>query len=325
MRALVRDRYGPPDVLALEDVPEPRPGAGEVLIEVTASSLNAGDHYVLRGEPYPLRLMTGLLRPKTRGMGQDVAGVVVEVGADVTAFAEGDRVFGEALLGATWADRAAVAASTLARVPDGVPLATAAVVPVAGLTALQAVRDRGRVRAGQRVLVNGASGGVGTFVVQIAKAYGAHVTGVCGPSNVELVRALGADDVIDYSVDDFTEGATPYDVLLDIAGNRRFADVRRVLPKGGTYVGIGGPAGKWFRALFRMVGTTLAAKTSGRRAVFFVSEPNADDLATLAALLADGALQPAVSATLDLADVPEGLRRIAGGHTRGKIAVRVRD
>ena len=238
MKAIVHDRYGPPGVLRYTDVDEPVPSAGEVLVRVQAAAVNARDWHTMRGDPYLARLAFGLRRPRVRILGTDFAGRVEAVGPGVTRFGPGDEVYGEAP--AAFAEYVAVPADRLDVKPAGPDFGPAAAIPLAGNTALMGLRDAAAVRAGQRVLINGASGGVGTFAVQLARSFGADVTGVCSTRNAGLVRSLGADHVIDYTIEDFSRGAAHYDVVLDLVGNRTLTDLRRALTPTGTLVLSGG-------------------------------------------------------------------------------------
>src|SRR5215212_2912381 len=267
MKAIVRDRFGPPDVLRLEEVDVPEVGDDDVLVRVRASSINRADWYDVTGTPWVARPMMGVRRPKSREVGGDLAGTVEAVGKDVADLQPGDEVFGGG--GGSYAEYA-LTRPGLARKPANVTFEEAAAVPVAGLTALQALRDHGQVQPGQRVLVNGASGGVGTFAVQIAKALGAEVTAVCNTRNVEQARSLGADRVIDYTREDFTRVGERYDVILDIAGSKPWSRCRRVMNPHATLVIIGGPKGRLMGPLGHIGRTKLAAWRGSQKAVFFV-------------------------------------------------------
>ena len=319
MKAIVRSEYGGPEVLRLEEVAPPTPGEGEVLVRVRAAALNPLDRHTTRGEPYLLRLGMGLGRPKERGLGVDLAGTVESVGAGVERWRPGDEVFGAGKY--ALAERACARADRLAPKPARIGFEEAAAIPVAGLTALQGLRDRGRLQAGQRVLVVGAAGGVGTFAVQIAKALGADVTGVCGPTKVETVRSLGADAVIDYTREDFTRGGGRYDLILDVAGTRTLRAGRRALTPRGTYVVVGGPAGRWLRGPDRFLHALLLSLVVRQRILPFVSVAKPEDLATLAGLVDSGRLRPLVDRTYPLAATADALRRLEDGHSRGKLVV----
>jgi NADPH:quinone reductase-like Zn-dependent oxidoreductase len=316
MKALVRNRYGGPDVVRVEKVEKPSLEDDRVLVRVRASSINKADWYGLLGSPKLFRpMMGGVRRPKSRVLGTDFAGVVEAVGKEVRGFAVGDEVFG----GRDGAYAEYVAAKTLAHKPANVSFEAAGTMGIAGLTALQAVRDHGELQAGERVLVNGASGGVGTLTVQIAKALGAHVTAVCSSRNVEQARALGADKVIDYTLEDFTRTADRYDLVLDVAGSRSWREVRRVLAPGGRVVVVGAPSGTPF--LGPLAHIAAMKITSLGKARFFVAKFLDADLRTLAELLESGAITPVIDRTYDLDHAAEALREFGQGHVRGKLVL----
>jgi NADPH:quinone reductase-like Zn-dependent oxidoreductase len=321
MKAIVGERYGRPDVLELRDVEPPEPADDEVLVRVHASSVNPSDWYAATGF-LPARIGNGLRRPKTTAGGSDVAGRVESVGAAVTTIRPGDEVFGTA--GGAWAEYACAREARLAAKPPGVSFAEAAAVPIAGSTALQALRDHGRVEPGQKVLVNGASGGVGTYAVQLAKSLGAQVTAVCSTRNVELARSLGADRVVDYMREDFTRIGERHDLLLDIAGSRPLGALRRVLARDATVVVIGGPL--TYRRLGPLphIGATLLASKLRRGTVrFFVAKIQPDDLAHLGSLLEAGTIRSVIDRTYPLEQLPDALAYLGEGHARGKIVVTV--
>jgi NADPH:quinone reductase-like Zn-dependent oxidoreductase len=315
MHAIVRSQYGTPEVLTLRTVPRPAPAADEVLVQVHGSSVNFGDWVMLTGRPYLARLMTGLFRPKRAGFGLDVAGVVQAVGADVVAVKPGDAVFGEAA--DTHAEWVCVPEGRLALKPAGVTFEQAATLPVAGVTALQGLRDRAGVQPGQRVLVNGASGGVGSFAVQIAKALGAEVTAVCSGRNAAWVRALGADTVVDYSEADFTQTSVRYDVIFDLVGSASVAACRRILQPSGVYISSVGRLGRVLKAL-------AASVLPGPKVALFAAMPSPADLAALAALVESGSVTPAIDQRYRLDEVPEALRRQGAGHAQGKSVISMR-
>ena len=282
MRAVVRDRYGSPDILRLAEVPKPAPGEGEVLVRVRAASANAGDWRILRAAPFLIRLGGyGLLTPKHRILGQDVAGQVAAVGAGVTQYRQGDEVFGESPDCGAFAEYVCAPAARLAPKPTNLSFEQAAAVPMAAVTALRGLRLVGPLQPGQRVLVNGASGGVGTFAVQIAKALGADVTGVCSTRNMELVRSIGADRVIDYTREDFTRDEQAYDLILNAAAYRSIFDCRRALRPGGTYIHIGGSTARMFEVL--LLGP-LASRGRDGKFRFLASETTTEDLVFLTEL-----------------------------------------
>jgi NADPH:quinone reductase-like Zn-dependent oxidoreductase len=318
MKAVLHPRYGA-DALELRDVDVPPIQDHQVLVRVHASSVNPAEWYRVHG-PVFVRFAMGLRRPKSPGLGADLAGVVEAVGKDVTEFQAGDEVFGTS--GASWAEYAASREPRLVRKPANVSFEEAAAVPVAALTALQAVRDHGRVEPGQKVLINGASGGVGTYAVQIAKAFGAEVTGVCSTRNVELVQSLGADDVVDYTGDDFTRRGDRYDVMLDVAGSRSYSEIRRVLTPKATIVLVGAPmSAKGLGPLKHLIGTRVAAIGRGHKLVSFVAKIEKDDLALMADLLADGKVRSVIDRRYALSEIADALRYLGTTHARGKIVL----
>jgi len=322
MRAAVAHRYGNADVLAVEDLPVPTPGDGELLVHVEGSSLNALDWHFLTGTPYLIRPSNGLRRPKRTIPGADVAGTVVATGPGVTEFRPGDAVFGECK-GGGCAPYLTVDATNVVSKPANVSFEAAGATPVAGLTALQGLRTHGSVQPGERVLINGAAGGVGTFAVQIAKALGADVTAVCSSGNVDLVRSLGADTVIDYTTDDFVDGGSRFDVMLDNVGNRTPADCLAVLRPGARFVAISGPkTNRWLGPVPHIVRTALAFLRADPSFHQFVASPVEADLTFLGELLAGGSITPAIDRVIGLDDVADGLTEISTGHTKAKIAVR---
>ncbi|HET6857980.1 MAG TPA: NAD(P)-dependent alcohol dehydrogenase [Streptomyces sp.] len=324
MKAIVHDVYGPPEVLRLEEIAQPVPGRGEVLIEVGAASVDPGVWHLMAGRPYLLRAVGfGLRAPKTRVRGTDVAGRVEAVGPDVTRFRPGDEVYGSGR--GTFAAYACAKEDSLALKPANLDFEQAAAIPVSACTALQALRDGGRLTPGRRVLIIGASGGVGTFAVQLAKALGAHVTGVCSTANTELVRSLGADEVVDYTKEDPTDGAHRYDLVLDTGGNRPLARLRRALTPRGTLVIVGGEGGgKWIGGTNRELGAVLLSPFVGHRLRGLVATQRHSDLTFLKELVEAGSVTPVIDRTYPLADVPAAIRHLREGHPRGKIAVSVR-
>ena len=320
MKAMVYQRYGAPDVLALRDVDVPVARDDEVLVRVRASSVNPYDWHFVTGRPYLVRTTSGLLRPKAMIPGADLAGEVVAVGGKVSRFRPGGTVFG---LGArAYAEYVTVRQDLLAPKPANLTFEQAAAVPLAGLTALQGLRARGRLAAGQQVLVNGASGGVGTFAVQIAKAFGAEVTGVCRSRHVELIRSLGADHVIDYTRADFVQSGQRYDLILDIAGNRSLADRQRALSQTGTLVVIGGPKhNRWVGPMGDLLTVLVAGRFSRQRLVGMLTKTSQADLDTLRDLIEAGAVTPVVECTYPLLELPQALQRVGEGHSSGKIVI----
>jgi NADPH:quinone reductase-like Zn-dependent oxidoreductase len=323
MKAIRYYRFGSPDVLRLQDVDKPAIGGNEVLVRVRAASLNPLDLYYLHGLPYIARMQVGLTRPTAHGLGFDLAGTVEMVGRNATSFQPGDEIFGGG--SQTLAEYLSVGddAAVLGK-PAGLTFEQAAAVPVSALTALQALRDKARVRPGHKVLVNGAAGGVGPFAVQIAKAFGAEVTGVCSTKNVAMVAALGADHVIDYTREDFTRTGRHYDVLLDIAGSRKLSECRRVLAPGGVLVGIGAPSkGRWIGPMRRPVKMLVAAPVVSQKMTFFMAQQNKDDLAVLRELLETGQVTPVIDRTYPLSEVPAAIRYLETGHARGKVVITI--
>lgn len=322
MRAAVQHRYGPPSVLEVREVGIPSPGRGDVLVRVRAASVHPGDYFVMTGEPYVVRLVFGLRRPRHGIPGRDLAGAVAAVGEGVTALRPGDEVFGWSTTG-TLAEYACVPADHLVSVPANVSVVDAAAVPTSALTALQALRRIADVRPGQKVLVTGASGGVGSFAVQIAKALGAEVTGVCSAGNVELVRSLGADHVVDYTTTDFTCGEKRYDVILDNVEAQPLAAVRRALTSTGVLIPNSGRGGRWLGPLLRIVRARLLSLFTRQRLRPFTSVEKREDLLALADLIATGQVMPVLDRTYPLDDAAGALRHLASGHTRGKVVVTV--
>ncbi|MER6378057.1 NAD(P)-dependent alcohol dehydrogenase [Streptomyces mirabilis] len=324
MKAIVHNNYGPPEVLRLEEVAKPAtPGSGEVLLRVHASAVDPGVWHVTAGLPYLIRATPyGLRGSKPRVRGMDAAGVVETVGPGVTRFRPGDEVYGTC--DGAFAEYACAKQDRLAPKPSGLDFTAAAAIPVSGCTALQALRDAGRVRAEQRVLVIGASGGVGSFAVQLAKAFGTHVTGVCSTAGTDMVRSLGADEVIDYTREDPTDGTRRYDLVLDIAGNRPLHRLRRALTPRGTLVIVGGEGGgKWTGGIGRTPRALMLSPFVGQRLLGLVSTQKHDDLRLLADLVEAGSVKPVVHRTYPLADVPEAIRYLRDGQARGKITIRV--
>ena len=320
MKAVVYHNYGSPDVLKCEEIEKPTAGDNEVLIKVRAASVNPLDWHFMRGTPYVVRIMAGLLKPKVTRLGVDVAGQVEAVGRNVTQFKPGDEVFG-ACRGA-FAEYACTAESALVMKPDNVTFEQAASVQVAALTALQGLRDKGRIQAGQKVLINGAAGGVGTFAVQIAKSFGAEVTGVCSTRNVDMVRSIGADRVIDYTQEDFTKTGQRYDLILDCVGNHSLLTCRRFLTPKGIHVGVGGPSGPWMiGALARAIIGPVLSRLVGQKFVTFMARSSKEDLAIIRELMTTGTVTPVIDKRYSLSEVPEAIRYLEKGHARGKIVI----
>ncbi|MHA5052523.1 NAD(P)-dependent alcohol dehydrogenase [Streptomyces sp. SD15] len=325
MKAIAQDRYGSPDVLELRDVDTPVPADGEVLVRVHAVSVNAYDWHFMRGHPYLARLSFGARRPKTPIRGRDFAGRVEAVGENVKRLRPGDEVFGEA--DGAFAEYVSASQDAVDTKPANLSFEQAAALPLAGNTALLGLRDLGRVREGQRVLVNGASGGVGTFAVQMAKAYGADVTGVCSTRNVELVESLGADRVIDYTQEDFTRDGQRYDVVFDLVANRSLTDLRRALTPTGTLLLSGGGVSDG-GSLLGPVGLTLKGQALsrfvGQRLLSFFAQPSAEKLTALRELVESGQVTPVIDRTYgSLGETPEAIRYLEVEHARAKVVVTV--
>lgn len=323
MKAIVQRTYGPPrDALRLEDVADPVPGSNEVVIRVRTAGVNALDWHLVTGEPRIMRLAgLGLRRPKNVGVGRDVAGIVESVGPDATRFQPGDEVLG--WCNGAFAELALTQEDSLVAKPAAATFEQAASVPVAGITALQGLRDRGELQPGQHVLITGASGGVGTFAVQIAKHRGAEVTAVCSTRNVELVRALGADHVIDYIHQDATAMGRRYDVILDLAGRPPLRGCRRSLVPGGRLVLASGEGGRLLGPLDRVAGGLLFGLVGRWTLRVFEAKETREDTQALADLLAEGAITPRLDRTYSLADVPEAVEYLRQGHTQGKVIIAV--
>jgi len=321
MRAAVYTRYGPPDVVQIRDVEKPVPKDEEVLIKVRAASVNPADWRLLRGVPYILRMLFGLRKPSITHPGRpgvDVAGQVEAVGRTVTQFKPGDEVFGSCC--GAFAEYACASESKLAMKPHKVTFEQAASVPVAALTALQGLRDKGHIQPGQKVLINGAAGGVGTFAVQIAKWFGAEVTGVCSTRNVEMVRAIGADRVIDYTQEDFTKSGQRYDLILDNVGNHSLSACRRVLNRKGILVIAGGPR-KGGIVLIRGFKALVLSRFVSHRMLLFIARINATDLTTMGELMEAGKVTPVIDKRYRLSEVPAAIRYLEEGHARGKVVI----
>lgn len=325
MKAIVQDQYGPApeDVLRLADVARPRIGDDEILLRVRAASVDRGTWHVMAGLPYPVRLAGfGLRAPKAHNPGRSVAGIVESVGREVTEFKPGDEVYGTC--DGSFAEYVRARAGRLAAKPANLSFEQAAAVPVSGLAALQAVRDRAQVQPGQKVLVIGASGGVGTFAVQIAKAFGAEVTGVCSTAKTDLVRSIGADHVIDYTQEDFADGDHRYDAIVDIGGNRPLSHLRRALTPGGTLVIVGGETdGRWLGGTDRQLRAQLLSPLVSQKLGTFIASENADDLKVLRDLVEAGKVAPAIDRTYPLGETPAAIRYVQDGRARGKVVIAV--
>ncbi|GMR17494.1 MAG: NAD(P)-dependent alcohol dehydrogenase [Gammaproteobacteria bacterium] len=320
MKAIVYRCYGSPDVLKFEDIARPTAADDEVLVKVHAAAVNPLDWHYMRGSPYIMRLMSGLGAPSDTSMGVDFAGTVEAVGKNVKRFRPGDEVFGGR--GGAFAEYLTIPEDrALALKPANMTFAQAAAVPIAAVTALQALRDMGKLQPGQKVLINGASGGVGTFAVQIAKAMGAEVTGVCSTRNLEMVRSIGADHVIDYTQEDYTRSGLRYDLIIDNVGNHSLLANRQVLGPEGIMVVIGGPKGNWMGPLMSVFSAPLLSPFVGQEFITFVAELRNSDLENLADLMQAGLVTPVIDRRYRLSEVPEAIRYSEEGHARGKIVV----
>ncbi len=320
MKAAVYSRYGPPDVVQIKDIEKPVPKDNEVLIRVRAASVNPADWHFMRGTPYLVRIIAGLRKPKITRLGVDVAGQVEAVGRNVTQFKLGDAVFGTCR--GAFAEYVCTSESALAFKPDNVTFEQAAAVPIAAFTALQGLRDKGHIQSGQKVLINGAAGGVGTFAVQIAKSFGADVTGVCSTRNVDMVRSIGADRVIDYTQEDFTKSGQRYDLFFDCIGNHSLSACRRVLNPKGIYVAVGGPSGRWMIGpLARLIIALVLSRFVSRKFVTFIAKRSKEDLTIMRELMESGKVTSVIDKRYSLSEVPEAIRYLEEGHARGKVVI----
>ena len=323
MKAIVRDTYGSPDLLELRDIDIPQIADEEVLVRVHAAGVGRDVWHVMMGLPYPIRLAGyGFRAPKNPVIGSDVAGVVEAVGRNVSRFQSGDEVFG--IGKGSYAEYVCAREDKLAPKPANLTFEQAAVLAIMGSTALQALRDHGKVRPGQEVLIIGASGGVGTYAVQIAKAFGAQVTGVCSTAKVEMVRSIGADHVIDYTREDFAEGDQRYGLILDIGGNSSLSRLRRALSPRGTLVIVGGEGGgRWLGGTDRQLRAMMLSPFVGQKLGTFVNKETHEDLLVLKDLIEAGKLTPVIDRTYPLSEVPEAMRYLEEGHARGKVVITV--
>jgi NADPH:quinone reductase-like Zn-dependent oxidoreductase len=320
MKAIVYHRYGSPDVLQWEEIEKPTPGDNEVLLRVRAASVNPLDWHFMRGMPYLVRIPAGLRKPKVTGLGVDVAGQVEAVGRAVTQLKPGDEVFGSCRR--AFAEYVCAAESSLVVKPDNMTFEQAASVPVAAFTALQGLRDKGHIQPRQRVLVNGAAGGVGSFAVQIAKSFGADVTGVCSTRNVGMVRSIGADQVIDYTQEDFTKSGQRYDLLFDAVGNHSLFACRRVLNPKGVLIMAGGEGGRWMiRALGRAITALVLSRFVSQKLTGLLARTRKEDLTVMHQLMEAGKVTPVIDRRYRLSEVPEAIRYLEQGHARGKVVI----
>jgi NADPH:quinone reductase-like Zn-dependent oxidoreductase len=324
VKAIVYEKYGSPDVLKLSEIDRPAVTDDGVLVRVHAASVNPVDWHTMTGTPYLVRMQAGLRKPKSRQLGVDFAGTVEEVGKDVKQFQPGDEVFGAR--NGSLAEFVCVREErAVAHKPAGVTFEQAGAVAVAAISALQGLRDKGKIQPGQKVLINGASGGVGSFAVQIAKSFGAEVTAVCSTRNVDTTRSIGADHVVDYTQEDFTRNGQRYDLILDVAGNRSWSDYKRVLDDKGTLIVVGGPKGnRWLGPLSQALKLRLGSIGGSRRVVApFLAKINKGDIVVLRKLLEAGTVTPVIDRQYELSEAPEAFRYLGDGHARGKIVVTV--
>ena len=319
MKAIICRAYGPPSVLHVEETATPTPADNQVLIRVRAASVNPYDWHFTRGSPYIIRMISGLVRPKDIRVGVDVAGIVETVGSRVTRFKPGDAVFGGCR--GAFAEYACAADTSIVAKPANVTFEQAATVAVAGYSALQGLRDHGRIQRGHNVLVNGASGGVGTFALQIAKSFGARVTAVCSTRNLDLVRSLGADRVIDYTHEDFTSGSDRYDIVLDCHASRPLLACAGILTPAGRYIIVGAPGRGLIGPLRVAVKVFALSPFVGRRLTMMMAKPNQDDLALLGDLMKTGTVVPVIDRDYRLDQVPDAIRYVEEGHARGKVVI----
>ena len=320
MKAAIYESYGPPHVVRITEVEKPAPKDDEVLLKVRAASVNPLDWRLMKGEPRLLRLFFGLRKPRLGRPGVDAAGEVEAVGRNVTQFKPGDEVFGSCR--GAFAEYACTAASNLVMKPDDVTFEQGASIFVAGLTALQGLRDKGKIQSGSKVLINGAAGGVGTFAVQIAKTFGAHVTGVCSTRNVEMVRSIGADEIIDYTQSDFTTSNQRYDLILECVGNHSFSECRRVLTAAGRLVMVGAPHEmSVIRLLASMIKPLLLSLFVSQKAVIFIAKSSQEDLTLLGELIVSRKLKPVIDGRYSLSDAANAIRIVEEGHARGKVII----
>lgn len=323
MKAVVYRCYGSSDVLKLENIAKPIPADDRVLVKVHAASVNPLDWHYMQGKPYILRADAGMGAPNSIRMGADFAGTVESVGKNVKRFKPGDEVFGDR--NGAFAEYVSVAESgAIALKPSNMSMDQAAAVPIAGITALQALRDKGKIQAGQKVLINGASGGVGTFAVQIAKMYGAHVTGVCSTRNVALVQSIGADNVIDYTKDDFTRGSEHYDLIIDNVGNRTVSEYRRVLTPNGSLVSVGGPSdNSWIGPLTGLLNAMVISPFISQKVIFILARANKDDMDLLRDMMQAGKVTPVIDRRYKLSATADAISYLEQGHARGKVIITV--
>jgi NADPH:quinone reductase-like Zn-dependent oxidoreductase len=323
MKAIVYRCYGTPEVLKLEEIAKPAAADDRVLVKVHAASVNPLDWHYMQGKPYVMRAGVGVGKPDSILMGADFAGTIESVGKNVTRFKPGDEVFGDR--DGAFGEYVSVRENgAIATKPSNMTMEQAAAVPVAGLTALQALRDKGKVQAGQKVLINGASGGVGTFAVQIAKTYGADVTGVCSTRNMEMVKSIGADHIIDYTKEDFTQGSVRYDLIIDNVGNHTLSELRHVLTPNGALVSVGGPSeNPWLGPLATSIDAYFLAPFVSQKLIFMLAQANKDDLNVLSDLMQAGKLTPVIDRRYPLAETAQAIGYLEQGHAKGKVIIAV--
>jgi NADPH:quinone reductase-like Zn-dependent oxidoreductase len=321
LKAIVYHNYGSPEVLRCEEIEKPTAEDNEVLIKVHAASVNPLDWHFMRGTPYVFRLMTGLRQPKATRLGVDVAGEVEAIGKNAAQFKPGDKVFGSCR--GAFTEYVCTSERALVMKPDNVTFEQAASVPVAAITALQGLRDKGHMQPEQKVLINGAAGGVGTFAVQIARSFSADVTGVCSSRNVEMVRSIGADRVIDYTREDFTESNQHYDLILDTIGNHSLPAIRSVLNPRGICVSVGGSTGRWKMGLTGMIKALVLSRFVSQNFVSFIAKLNKEDLIILSNLIEAGKVAPVIDRQFRLGELAEAIRYLERGHARGKVVITV--
>ena len=323
MKAVVQYKYGSPDVLQLQEVDKPVVNDDEVLVRVHAAAVGPHDWHFMRGTPYLVRMVAGPFKPRLKVLGRDVAGRVEAVGRYVKQFQPGDEVFGEINFGA-YAEYVSVPEDGIVRKPANLTFEQAAAVPVSAITALQGLRDKGQIQPGHQVLINGAAGGVGSFAVQIAKSFGAEVTGVCSTRNVDLVRSIGAEQVIDYTQEDFTQSGQRYHLMLDMVGNRSLSDCRRVLNPNGVYVSVGtAQMGDWIGPLTHVFKVLFSSAVGSQKMVPMLAKQTTNDLVFLKQLFEAGEVTPVIDRTYPLSKVPEAIRYLEEGHARGKVVITV--
>jgi NADPH:quinone reductase-like Zn-dependent oxidoreductase len=319
MKAILYHNYGSPDVIQFEEIEKPIAGDNEVLVKVRAASVNPADWHFLRGTPYAVRMVAGLRKPRITRLGIDVAGQVEAVGRNITQFKPGDEVFGTCQ--GAFAEYVCTSEPKLIMKPDNMTFEQAAAVPIAAFTALQGLRDKGKIQPGHKVLINGAAGGVGTFAVQIAKSFGADVTGVCSTRNLDMVRSIGADRVIDYTQEDFTKAAQRYDLILDTVGNHSMSANRRILNPNVICVMAGGPSGRWKMGLGRSIKALVLSRFLNRKHVGFIAKSSKGDLTTMQMLMETEEVTPVIDRRYKLSEVPEAIRYLEEGHARGKVII----